>query len=473
MKTKLLITPVASIAMLAYTNTSVGVARGFAKHLAPSSHGFRPRSMSWLQSFSTTSSAAKSSSSALRQDVRRCHFFGTTTASFQRAASTACFLAPDGMTTTSEVTSTKKAPSSSSIDEINDEIETIARKSLAITGSLPPPNNFGGLSYLDTSSLSSNHAHRVIFVLGGPGAGKGTQSERIVNSYKCVHLSVGELLRSGAEKPDYPHADLVKELLVQGKIVPVELSLGLLRIAMDEKVNDTTSQYGSRIFLVDGFPRNFDNVQGWVEHMPSYTSVLGALIYNCPMDVLESRIMARAETSGRSDDNLESARRRFATFQQQTEPVVRVLERIQAIQAEDGSGLVGDSGDMLQVFNIDATGTVEDVWKATEAAMDAYVKHDVLTANDHLLKAIDAGDSEAVSNLCDGQLVIDPIYDGPTSPTSSFRRISNAKLDIVDGIQAIVSYDRTINDELCVRETREWKHGTRGWKCVRVSREQI
>lgn len=472
MKTKLLITPVASIAMLAYTNTSVGVARGFhfAKHLAPSSHGFRPRSTSWLQSFSSTSSAAKSSSSALRQDARRCHFFGTT--SFQRAASTACFLAPDGTTTTTEMTPAKNAASSSSIDEHHDEIESIARKSLTITGSLPPPNDFGGLSYLDTSSLSSNHAHRVIFVLGGPGAGKGTQSERIVNSYKCVHLSVGELLRSGAEKPDYPHADLVKELLVQGKIVPVELSLGLLRIAMDEKVNDTTSPYGSRIFLVDGFPRNFDNLQGWVEHMPSYTSVLGALIYNCPMDVLESRIMARAETSGRSDDNLESARRRFATFQQQTEPVVRVLERIQAIQAEDGLGLGVDSGNMLQVFNIDATGTVEDVWKATEAAMDAYVKHDVLSANNHLLKAIDAGDSEAVTKLCDDTLVIDPIYDGPSTSSAS-RRISNAKLDVVDGIQAIVSYDRTINDDLCVRETREWKHGPQGWKCVRVSREQI
>ncbi len=375
--------------------------------------------------------------------------------------------------TTSETSSTKET----SIDNNNDEIESTARNSLTITGSLSPPNNFGGLYYLDTSSLSSKHAHRVVFVLGGPGAGKGTQSEHIVNTYKCVHLSVGELLRSGAENAEYPHADLVKECLVQGNIVPVELSLGLLRIAMDEKVKDTTSEYGSRIFLVDGFPRNFDNVHGWIEHMPSYTSVLGALIYNCPIDVLETRIMARAETSGRSDDNLESARRRFATFQRQTEPVVRVLERIQAIQAEndlvsDDGGGSDCGGSKLQVFNIDATGTIEDVWKATEVAMNSFVKHDVLTANYHLLKAIESGDSETVSSFCEDTLVIDPILDGPTASTN-ISTISNATLNIANGIQAVVSYDRLITGDMRVRETREWKHGPKGWKCVGASREKI
>jgi UMP-CMP kinase len=461
-KMKLLITPAAFIAMLAFSNTSVGVARGlnFAKHLAPS-RGFQPRSMSRLQLPTTSSTPTR----------RRYHSFCTSTYSFRRAATTACFHAPDGMMTTTEISSTK----GTSMDKNYDEIESTARNSLTITGSLSTPNNFGGLSYLDTSSLSTNHAHRVIFVLGGPGAGKGTQSEHIVKTYKCVHLSVGELLRSGAEKADYPHADLVKECLVQGKIVPVELSLGLLRIAMDDKVNDTTSEFGSRIFLVDGFPRNFDNVQGWIEHMPSYTSVLGALIYNCPMDVLETRIMARAETSGRTDDNLESARRRFATFQRQTEPVVRVLERIQAIQAENDSESDGGcscGGSKLQVFNIDATGTVDDVWKATEVAMNSFVKHDVLTANYHLLKAIEHGDSETVSSLCEDTVVNDPILDGSTATTNT-SAISNATLNIVNGIQAVVSYDRLITGDMRVRETREWKHGPEGWKCVSASREQI
>ena len=151
--------------------------------------------------------------------------------------------------------------------------------------------------------------------------------------------------------------------------------------------------------MVDGFPRNYDNVQGWMEHMPSYTAVLGALVYNCPMEVLEQRIMTRAETSGRSDDNLESARRRFDTFRAQTEPVVRALERVEQIQGEKN-----EDGSQLHINNIDGTGTVEDVWKATECAMNAYVRNDVLTANNNLLKSIEDGDVETFTNLCDEKL---------------------------------------------------------------------
>ena len=142
------------------------------------------------------------------------------------------------------------------------------QNSLSVTGSLPPPLSFAGIPCLYTSSLTSANAHRVLFILGRPGAGKDTQSERIVNTYKCVHLSVGDLLRTGAEKEDYPHANLAKECLVQGKNVPVELSLGLLRIAMDEKADKSDSEYGWRIFLVDGSSMNYDNVQGWMEYMP-------------------------------------------------------------------------------------------------------------------------------------------------------------------------------------------------------------
>ena len=173
---------------------------------------------------------------------------GVTTSFINRQAMSTCFVAPEGSTATTDTTSTTAVKSSSDKDSTANEIEDTAQRAVSITGSLPPPLNFGGLSFLDTSSLTKNHAHRVIFILGGPGAGKGTQSEKIVDTYKCVHLSVGDLLRTGAEKKNYPHADMVKECLVQGNIVPVELSLGLLRIAMDEKANEKDSKYGSRLF---------------------------------------------------------------------------------------------------------------------------------------------------------------------------------------------------------------------------------
>ena len=93
--------------------------------------------------------------------------------------------------------------------------------------------------------------------------------------------------------------------------------------------------------------------------------------------------------------------------------------------------------------------------------MDAYVQNDVLTANSNLLKAMEEGDIEQYTDLCDGKLEVDPVYEGP-SPSS----ISNASVDIQNGIKAVVSYDRKIKDDLEVRETREWSHGPKGWKCV-------
>jgi len=209
--------PIISMAAIVASATKLGVARGFnfAKQLAQS-----------------------------RTFTRR-NNTGVTTP-FNRRAMSTCFVAPEGSTATTDTSSTTSSDKESS--NTANEIEDTAQLAVSITGSLPPPLNFGGISFLDTSSLTKNHAHRVIFILGGPGAGKGTQSEKIVDTYKCVHLSVGDLLRTGAEKKDYPHADMVKECLVQGNIVPVELSLGLLRIAMDEKANEKDSQYGSRLF---------------------------------------------------------------------------------------------------------------------------------------------------------------------------------------------------------------------------------
>lgn len=376
-------------------------------------------------------------------------------------------------------------------DDDNDEsakIQQIAYESLSITGSLPSPSNFAGIAYLDTSILDNNinptttKSHRVIFVLGGPGAGKGTQSERIVERYKCVHLSVGELLRQGAQDDTYEYANLIRETLIAGNIVPVELSLGLLRIAMDRAAASTSctttndkeeeydggkKYYGSRIFLIDGFPRNYDNVNGWVSCMTKQASVLGALVYDCPMEELERRILSRAETSGRSDDNLISARKRFDTFRRETKPVVLALERVQKLQADEN----GNGGSQLNVVNIDASGSVDDVWEATRTAMDDYVKNDILTANSNLLCAIDEGDVAMVKQLSnEDELLesVDPLFKETTNKIAT--SISNGRIDIVDGIKSIVSYDRILGGGMKVRETRIWEHGSSGWKCIGVTR---
>ncbi|CAN0307912.1 unnamed protein product, partial [Hapterophycus canaliculatus] len=93
----------------------------------------------------------------------------------------------------------------------------------------------------------------VVFVLGGPGSGKGTQCERLAKEYGYVHLSAGELLRQERASGS-SDGQLIDEYIREGRIVPVAISLALLRKAME------ASGPLSR-FLIDGFPRNRDNVE--------------------------------------------------------------------------------------------------------------------------------------------------------------------------------------------------------------------
>ena len=122
--------------------------------------------------------------------------------------------------------------------------------------------------------------------------------------------------------------------------------------------------------------------------MPNAASCLGALVYDCPHPELERRILARAETSGRSDDNLITARKRFDTFETQTMPVVRALEEVERAEIElssankGGIGSGGGSGcSRVRVRHIGGVGTIEEVWERTRDALDDFVLNDVLTAN--------------------------------------------------------------------------------------------
>lgn len=138
---------------------------------------------------------------------------------------------------------------------------------------------------------------------GGPGCGKGTQCKLITSTFGYVHLSAGDLLReernTGSEL-----ADMINTFIKEGKIVPAEVTINLLRKAMHAS--------GKRRFLIDGFPRKLDNLEAWMEAMGG-ESVLGmVLVFDCPEDVMEERLMERGKTSGRSDDNAETIKKRYA-----------------------------------------------------------------------------------------------------------------------------------------------------------------
>jgi adenylate kinase family enzyme len=127
----------------------------------------------------------------------------------------------------------------------------------------------------------------VVFVLGGPGAGKGTQSSLIVEKCGYVHLSAGDLLRA-ERKSGSAQGQMIDEFIKEGKIVPVEVTVKLLVDAMKAS--------GGQRFLIDGFPRNTNNLAGWEEVAGNESVVGGVLFYDCPEEVMEARLLERGES---------------------------------------------------------------------------------------------------------------------------------------------------------------------------------
>lgn len=161
----------------------------------------------------------------------------------------------------------------------------------------------------------------VVFVLGGPGTGKGTMCELAESQLGWTHLSMGDLLRAEREAGG-PTAKTIEEIIAAGKLVPNEITVDLLRKAM-ERVTRTT---GKKNFLLDGFPRSLDNLEGWYETFGRETELPKMLYFECPYEVLEARVLGRAKYTGRCDDNVESLKLRFDTFKAETLPTVELFK---------------------------------------------------------------------------------------------------------------------------------------------------
>lgn len=186
--------------------------------------------------------------------------------------------------------------------------------------------------------------YNVVFVLGGPGAGKGTQCVKIVEKYGYVHLSAGDLLRAERSNSESKYGQLIDKHIKSGSIVPVAITCALLRKAMETS--------GKNNFLIDGFPRNKDNLDGWNQEMNDVADVKMVLVFNCSEDVCVNRCLERGKTSGRADDNVESLKKRIVTFNESTKPIIehyQVLNLVQEIPAEKSPNEVFE--DVQQVFD--------------------------------------------------------------------------------------------------------------------------
>ena len=140
---------------------------------------------------------------------------------------------------------------------------------------------------------------QIIFVLGSPGGGKGTQCDKIKEKYQIFHYSCGDLLRQ-AVKENNEEAEFINTCMKEAKIVPARITCGLQRKCMEK--ND--KEY--KAFLCDGFPRNEENLKFFFDVMGNDIKVLCTLFLSCPEEVCIERIQKRGQ--GRVDDNIETVK---------------------------------------------------------------------------------------------------------------------------------------------------------------------
>ncbi|XP_072488632.1 adenylate kinase isoenzyme 1 isoform X1 [Notamacropus eugenii] len=184
---------------------------------------------------------------------------------------------------------------------------------------------------------------KIIFVVGGPGSGKGTQCEKIVKKYGYTHLSTGDLLReevsSGSER-----GKKLSEIMEKGQLVPLDTVLDMLRDAMIGKAES------SKGFLIDGYPREVKQGEEFEKKIGSPTLLL---YIDAGSETMVQRLLKRGETSGRVDDNEETIKKRLDTYYSATEPVIKFYE---------GRGIVR---------KINAEGSVEEVFEEVCTHLDA------------------------------------------------------------------------------------------------------
>lgn len=178
----------------------------------------------------------------------------------------------------------------------------------------------------------SNRKPFVIFVLGPPGSGKGTQCSSILQGFDCFgHVSPGELLRNEMKRPDSQYGAIISQHLANGQLVPSEITCQLIKNAMDEQQDKTH-------FLIDGFPRSEHNLMVWMKEMASETQFLSAIFLKCPERVCLNRCLMRDQKEGsRNDDNLEMLYKRFESNAQESMPIVKLFEAFGKLIVIDSS----------------------------------------------------------------------------------------------------------------------------------------
>lgn len=154
-----------------------------------------------------------------------------------------------------------------------------------------------------------------IVIFGAPGSGKGTQSDKIIAQHGVEHISTGDVLRAEINN-NTELGQTAAKFINDGKLVPDSLIIDMLAATLDAKGKDIKG------VIFDGFPRTIPQAEALdqmlAERGQKVSTVIGLEVED---DELIKRIILRGKTSGRADDNEETARKRLATYYSQTLPL--------------------------------------------------------------------------------------------------------------------------------------------------------
>lgn len=175
-----------------------------------------------------------------------------------------------------------------------------------------------------------------IVLFGPPGAGKGTQSEYIINKYQLIHISTGDLFRKhlgqGTEL-----GKLAQRYMDEGKLVPDEVVVGMV----EDKINENLQATG---FIFDGFPRTINQAAELDKMLNKHgLKISGMIALEVPEAELRTRIKERAKTSGRVDDQDDAKiTTRIRVYEDETSPVAGYYRQQGKFNGINGVGSIDD-----------------------------------------------------------------------------------------------------------------------------------
>ncbi len=174
-----------------------------------------------------------------------------------------------------------------------------------------------------------------LLIIGAPGAGKGTQAERLSASFGIPAISTGDIFRHNV-KNETELGKQAKAFMDRGEYVPDSLTNDLVR----DRLAQQDAKDG---FLLDGYPRTLDQVNELDDILASHGQSLDAVVLlTADTDEVVRRLLGRAIEQGRADDTEEVIRRRLEVYAEQTAPLVDLYQARGLVVAIDGLGEVAE-----------------------------------------------------------------------------------------------------------------------------------